>query len=327
MKHIVKKLLLVIGVVAGMSFSAQAQQNIELTQYIFNSLSVNPAYAGYKESWFAQAALRNQWTGLDGAPKTGQVSIDGIADPTHKRIGLGLQITADKLGPQSFTSIYGNYAYRLQLDEADTRRLSFGIGLGVTQDNLNGAILDPNDILDPNLIDHKTNSLNPNMRFGVYYNSPKWYLGASVLDLFSNNKSIESIQRKRHFYLITGAIMPLSTNLNLRPSLLIKEDFKGPTSIDLNAMFIFYDQLWLGAAYRTSATFWDKDYKSGQTALRDASSVAGIVQFSISDRFRIGYSYDYALGSLKSAQNGTHELSLGFLFPQKTSRLLSPRFF
>ncbi|WP_158800642.1 PorP/SprF family type IX secretion system membrane protein, partial [Pedobacter sp. L105] len=93
----------------------KAQQNIQFSQYIFNTMSVNPAYAGYKEEWFAQMALRNQWVGLPGAPKTGQVSIDGILDPQTTKHGVGLQITSDQLGAQSSTSITLNYAYRLQL--------------------------------------------------------------------------------------------------------------------------------------------------------------------------------------------------------------------
>jgi type IX secretion system PorP/SprF family membrane protein len=109
------------------------QQNIQFTQYIFNTLSVNPAYAGYKEEWFAQLGLRNQWVSMQGAPQTGQISIDGILDPVAKRQGLGFQITADRLGAQSATSAYANYAYRLRLNEEDTKRLSFGLGAGVTQ--------------------------------------------------------------------------------------------------------------------------------------------------------------------------------------------------
>src|SRR5690606_40072810 len=93
-----------------------AQQEIHFTQYIFNTLSVNPAYAGYKEQWFAQMALRNQWAGIDGAPKTGQFSIDGIVSPVTRNVGLGLQVTSDKLGPQANNTIYLNYAYRVRLN-------------------------------------------------------------------------------------------------------------------------------------------------------------------------------------------------------------------
>src|SRR5690606_31438294 len=120
-----------------------AQQNIQFTQYIFNSLSVNPAYAGYKEEWYAQLGLRSQWVGLEGAPQTASASIDGVSNPLNKKHGVGLQLTADKLGPQSATSIYANYAFRLRLDDEDTRRLSIGLAAGITQYSLDGALLDP----------------------------------------------------------------------------------------------------------------------------------------------------------------------------------------
>lgn len=104
------KHLLCILFLAGTSFiKAYAQQNIQFTQYIFNSLSVNPAYAGYKEEWFAQLGLRTQLVGIEGAPKTGQLSIDGLLDPDAKRHGIGFQLTADNLGAQSATSAYADY--------------------------------------------------------------------------------------------------------------------------------------------------------------------------------------------------------------------------
>ncbi|WP_449046862.1 PorP/SprF family type IX secretion system membrane protein [Parapedobacter sp.] len=114
MKRIITSVILVIGLAVSES---RAQQNVQFTQYIFNSMSVNPAYTGYKEEWFGQLGLRSQWVGLEGAPQTGLLSIDGVVDPISKRHGLGLQVIADKLGPQAATSAYANYAFRLRLNE------------------------------------------------------------------------------------------------------------------------------------------------------------------------------------------------------------------
>lgn len=335
-KDIIKKGVLALGLTVAVLLPAKAQQNIQFSQYIFNSLSVNPAYAGYKEEWFAQMALRSQWSGLDGAPQTGQLSIDGVADPTRKNIGLGLQLTADKLGAQSSTSVYANYAYRLRLDAEDTQRLSFGIGLGLTQFGLDGNKLRAKDPDDRELPIGKISSSIPDMRFGVYYSSPKWYVGASVMDMFSGNKSNEifkwdsnpagNLKRKRHFYLIAGTLLNLSEDTKLRPSLLVKEDFKGPTSLDLSAMVIFGDRFWLGGSYRTGISLWEKDYTKGQS-LSQQNSISAITQFYVSERFRIGYSYDYITSKLSSIQNGTHEITIGMTFPGKDKRLLSPRFF
>jgi type IX secretion system PorP/SprF family membrane protein len=332
LKHIVGMILL-----AGLFFAkeARAQQNIQFTQYIFNSLSVNPAYAGYKEEWFGQLALRSQWQGLEGAPKTGQASIDGILDPGSKRHGLGFQVSADKMGPQSATSVYANYAFRLRLDDMDTKRLSFGIGVGASQYGLNGAMLDPIEGDDPTILRGNESVISPDLRFGVHYSSPSWYAGLSVMDLLSGDKSNSifkydngnmGIARKRHLYLIAGALIDLDNDLKLRPSILVKEDFKGPTSLDLNAMFIFADRFWVGAGYRTGMTLWEKDYQQGQN-LSKLNSVSAIGQFYVNERLRIGYSYDYILSELSSLQNGTHEITLGLTFPQKGRRILSPRYF
>lgn len=315
---------------------AQAQQNIQFTQYIFNSMTVNPAYAGYKEDWFAQLALRSQWVGMDGAPKTGQVSVDGIIDPHHKRMGLGIQVTADKLGAQAATSLYANYAYRIKLDESDSQRLSFGIGLGLTQYNLNGSLLETNISDDPVLPAGSLSSYIPDLRFGVYYYNPKWYVGASVMDMLSGDQSnsifrwaddgTQNLQRKRHFYLIAGTLIPLGEDMNMRPSILLKDDFKGPTSLDLNAMFIFGERFWIGGGYRTGMSIWGSN-KEQDAHLSMMNSMSAITEFYVNDRLRVGYSYDYILSRLSSVQNGTHEITLGITFPGRAKRLLSPRYF
>lgn len=136
----------------------------------------------------------------------------------------------------------------------------------------------------------------------------------------------QNIKRKRHYYIMTGALFELSDGLKLRPSLLWKEDFKGPSSLDLNAMFVFADKFWIGGGIRTGVNLWDKAFRQGQT-LSNSNSLSGIVQFYASNRFRIGYSYDYITSGLSSVQNGSHEITLGLTFPSKLNRLLSPRFF
>lgn len=311
---------------------AKAQQNIQFSQYIFNSLSVNPAYAGYKEELFAQLALRTQWAGIKGAPQTGQFSLDGVTESTRKNVGLGVQLTADKTGAQSANSLYFNYAYRIRLDGDDTKRLSFGLAAGITNYTIDGASLRPVEEGDPSVTSGKLSSYVPDTRFGVYYSSPAYYIGASVMDMFSGDifkwdtGTQQNIKRKRHYYLMSGGLFNLSESLKLRPSLLWKEDFKGPSSLDLNAMLVFGDRLWLGGGVRTGVNLWKKEYREGQN-LSNANSISGIVQFYASNRFRIGYSYDYITSGLGSVQNGSHEITIGLTFPSKLNRLLSPRFF
>lgn len=313
-----------------------AQQNIQFSQYIFNTLSVNPAYAGYKEEWFAQMALRNQWTGLKGAPKTGQISIDGILDPQTTKHGVGLQITSDKLGPQSSNSITANYAFRLQLDDADTRRLSFGLGVGVAQYTLDGNELTTIDGGDQSLPTGNASSLVPDFRVGIYYTTPYWYLGISALNLLSGTKSIDDYRRNsdgiedninqaRHVYLVAGSLVNVSPDFRVRPSMMLREDFKGPTNADFNVMGIFSDRIWLGAGYRTSLKLFKKEYQNTDVSSQDA--LVGIAQFYVNERFRIGYSYDYAISKLNGYQSGTHEITLGLSFGKAPRASICPRVF
>ncbi|SKB43765.1 type IX secretion system membrane protein, PorP/SprF family [Sphingobacterium nematocida] len=318
--------------------TTQAQQNIQFTQYIFNSLSVNPAYAGYKEEWFAQVGLRSQWTGWSGAPKTGSISIDGVLDPINRRHGVGLQVTVDGLGAQSATSIYANYALRLQLDPEDTKRLSLGVAAGVTQYGLDGTKLDPVTGGDRVLPDGKVSTWVPDVRLGVYYATPKIYAGAAVHDLFSNSvdnedfvfnaNSLESLYKNVSLYVIAGGMISLEEGLHLRPSILIKDDFKGPTSLDANAMLIFNNKFWIGGGYRTRSRIFKRDYYDNSAMkLSSLNSVQGIVQFYATPRFRIGYSYDAMLNKMSGLQSGTHEVTLGIAFDRALKQILSPRFF
>lgn len=331
----IKKLLFVSLLCIGF-YETKAQQNIQFTQYMFNSLSVNPAYAGYKEEWFAQMALRNQWVGIDGSPKTGSLSIDGILDPDAKKMGLGLQITGDKIGPQSSISTYLNYAYRLQLDAEDTKRLSFGLGVGMSNYSLDGSVLRPLDEGDSQIPTSQFSNFIPDARVGVYYNTAKYYVGLSVTDLFSGDRSteffdwnaqtIENIKRKRHLYFIAGLLVNLTEDVKMRPSILVKEDFKGPTSLDINDMLIFKEKFWIGASYRTGINFGKQLYSQGQE-ITSVNSMSIVSQYFVSDDFRVGYSYDYTLNGLKSAQSGSHEITLGLTIPHKNQRIISPRFF
>jgi len=329
------KILLLLFCLNMLSKEADAQQNIQFSQYIFNTLSVNPAYAGYKEEWFVQSALRNQWTGLDGAPKTAQVSIDGILDPQTTKHGVGAQITSDKLGAQAATSFTLSYAFRLQMDDADTKRLSFGLGVGAAQYSLDGSALTTVDGSDQALPAGNTSNITPDFRVGVFYTTPYWYVGLSALDLFTDDDAVtdyrrnsayaDNIVRARHAYFIAGSLINVSPGLRIRPSVMFREDFKGPTNADFNVMGIFSDRIWLGAGYRTSMKIFKKEYQN--TDVSSQSAIVGIAQFYVNERFRIGYSYDYAVSKLSGYQSGTHELTVGIAFGKVPRAAICPRVF
>jgi len=322
--------------IIGINGRVNAQQNIQFSQYIFNTLSVNPAYAGYKEEWFAQTAVRNQWVGLQGAPKTAQVSLDGILDPQTTKHGVGVQLTSDQLGAQSSNSFTLNYAFRLQLDGADTRRLSFGLGLGVAQYSINGSALTTVDGDDQAVPSGNASSIVPDFRAGIYYTTPYWYVGFSALNLLNNANAVDNyrlnnsaysdnIVQTRHVYFIAGGLANISPDLRLRPSMMIREDFLGPTNADFNVMAIFSDRIWLGAGYRTSLKLFKKTYEN--TDVSSQAAIIGIAQFYVNERFRIGYSYDYATSKLLGYQSGTHELTVGVAFGKAPKASICPRVF
>jgi type IX secretion system PorP/SprF family membrane protein len=313
------------------TLQASAQQTVQFSQYVFNGLSVNPAYAGYKDAGYLNAVYRQQWTGLPGAPRTGGVSFDG---PVHNQnMGLGIQVLTDMLGPQKVYSIYASYAYQIALDVNRTRRLCFGLGVGASQYHLDGAALQYFDSQDAAFPGGGVNTITPDARFGIYYHSPSFYISASALDLFSNYLSAdykwqgynyENIRKTMHLYLSTGFMVPLNNELQLKPSVMIKDDLKGPTNIDLNAMMLIDHVFWIGGSYRTALPIWRKELPS---SLDPKNAASAIVEYYIADKYRIGYSYDMNINELAGAQGGSHEISIGIVFRPKKYSVSSPRYF
>ncbi|RPE08109.1 type IX secretion system membrane protein PorP/SprF [Chitinophaga lutea] len=328
-----KKGIIIIILCAAGVLPSYGQQNVQFSQYIFNGLSVNPAYAGYKEDLYLNAIYRHQWAGFPGAPRTGGVSADAATGRDNK-VGLGLQAMFDRLGPQESLSLYGSYSYRIPLDAGNTRRLCLGIGAGVTQYAIDGTALRYTDNDDMTIPLGKQSVWVPDARFGVYYYSPNFYAGASVMDLFSlytdasrytwKGENYATIRKTQHLYVTTGGMFTLSENLQLKPSLMVKEDFKGPTSIDLNAFLLISQRLWIGGSYRTSINLWGKEQFRD---LEKVDAASAMVEFYATEKLRIGYAFDLTLNQLASQQNGSHEVSLGFVIPSRKFIIRNPRYF
>lgn len=314
---------------------AAAQQNIQFSQYVFNGLSINPAYAGYKEDLYLNATYRHQWAGFPGAPRTGGVSLDGVTPGSESRVGLGGQVLFDQLGPQEALSFYGSYSYRIPLDAENTRRLCIGIGGGVTQYSIDGSALQYVDNDDVAIPTGKTSNWVPDARVGVYYYTSRFYAGVSVLDLFSlysdasrynwKGNNYSTIRKTQHLYLTAGTVFPLGEKLQLKPSFLVKEDFKGPTSIDLNAFLLIGERIWIGGSYRTNVNIWQKT--GLQRDLEEQNAASAMVEFYATKQLRIGYSYDLNVNKMAGYQGGSHEISLGFLLPSRKFAVQSPRYF
>ena len=284
-----KKVFILLIALVSLTMKAGAQQTIQFSQYVFNGLAVNPAYAGYKEDWTLNLSSRIQWAGINGAPQTETASVDGLPNSNNGNVGLGLIATVDRLGPESITSAYLNYAYRLRLDESDTKRLCFGIGLGLSQYSLSGAQFSATDPGDGSVPAGSVSQLSPDFRFGMYYYTPGFYAGASVFNLLGNSlvnltNNAPVVSEDRTLYLTAGTLVPLSGYVDLKPSFMIKEDFKGPTNIDLTGFLVLNKKVWLGASYQTGAIIFNKT--DLQSTLNETNAVSAIVQIYINDHFR-----------------------------------------
>jgi type IX secretion system PorP/SprF family membrane protein len=305
-----------------------AQQTIQLSQYIFNGLAVNPAYAGYKEDWTINLSSRLQWAGVDGAPKTSTLSVDGVTNPDNKTIGLGLLVSNDRLGPENNSSIYANYAFRIRLNNDDSQRLCLGVGIGAIVYSIDGSLFNTGNITDPSITTGVQNKLAPDFRVGIYYYSPLFYIGASGLnmvpDAYPDPVSI-FVKQVRTYYLTTGFIVPISPELNWKPSILIKEDFKGPTNVNAATYFLISDLIWVGASYSTSVALWNKPNLQSDLTRMDA--ITGIAAVNITPQCRFGYSYDFGTNKLPGYQTASHEISFTYSFKRAKGRILSPRYF
>lgn len=300
-----------------LSFAASAQQNPQYSQYIFNSMAINPAYTGTKGVLNINAFHRAQWTGIDGSPTTQALSVDGIT--SNERLGLGLNFTRDKIGAYSTTSAYANAAARVSVSARGT--LSLGIAAGVIQSKVDGSELGIVD--DPSIPSAPDVFYRPDVKVGLYFNTPRFYAGLSASDLIQF-KDVFQIEPIRHYYFTTGYVFEVSSFVKLKPSVLIKEDFNAPANVDLNGFVLLGDKLWLGSSYRTSMNLFNKNPEADPVKNRTAVALIGELQ--VTNALRLGYSYDRMINGLSGFHS--HEVSVGYYFFKKQdTKMLTPQYF
>jgi type IX secretion system PorP/SprF family membrane protein len=327
-KKMKKLILLIITTMISLLFpkGVVAQQDAQLSQYVFNGIYVNPAYAGYREQLNVNAFYHNQWTGIKGAPQTLSLVVDAIANSGN--VGLALQVSSDRIGAQRNTAAYANYAYRIRLKGDGSSRLALGVGIGVVQLGIDGALLNPN-IPEPDQPSGMQHTIVPDARAGVYYSDNRFFAGFSVDNLIAQYLDVDRFafvpQSKPHYYLSAGLMLPLSDNIQVKPSFLLKDDRGGPTSLDLSTFLVLGERLWVGGSYRTGVKLYNKSYLLKDLTSRNSAAAA--VQVFADQNFRIGYAYGFSVGSLKTNSGGTHEISVGYFFDKKEIRMLSPRNF
>lgn len=292
-----------------------AQQDMLYSQYIFNNLAINPAYAGYKEALNAHVFTRLQWLGIDGSPRVYSAIVDGIATESGN-VGWAGQVAGETKGASTTFSVYGTYAYRLALNNRGDR-LTFGLSAGLSYQQIDRDKLTPYEQNDPVLFELKGEA-RPDFRVGIYYDMPVFFAGLSVTNVFAN---FTYAKRVPHLYLTLGGMVKLSEVVSLKPSLLLREDFSGPTNADLNLFAVLADRVWLGVGYRTGIPF--KGNLESIDKLSVTNAISFIAQVHVTESLLLAYAYDHNLNGWPATQ----EISIAYTFKQKHRRSLTPRYF
>ncbi len=300
-------------------YGVYSQQDAQYTQYMYNTLSFNPAYTGSRGYLSSFLLHRSQWVGLDGAPSTQAL---GIHSPIgeKKRMGLGLSVVNDEIGPAQETYFNVNFSYTIQTSAEG--KLAFGISGGGHLLDIRFDELSAYTRGDPFLANNVDNKFSPQVGAGAYYYTEKTYLGVSVPNLLetdhfdegpqvSDNSASYLARERLHYHVIGGHVFDLSDNIKLKPAVLGKIVSGAPLQVDLSANFLINERATLGAAYRWNAAL---------------SFLAG---FQVNDQLMVGFAYDREVTDLGRTEfnDGSFEVFLQFELLRNVDRLITPRFF
>lgn len=291
------------------SVAGFAQQDAQFTQYMYNTININPAYAGSRGVMSVFGLYRTQWVGLDGAPETSSFSVN---TPVGNNVGLGVSLVNDKIGPTNENNLSADFSY--SIPTSATAKLSFGIKGSANIFKLDPTKLRPENQGDPQFQDFE-NKFTPNVGAGVYWHTDKAYVGLSVPNFIQTNRyddnDVAIYKDRINYYFIAGYVFDLDRyeTIKFKPALLTKMVEGSPLQVDASANFMFNDKFVIGVAYRWSA------------------SVSALAGFQITDSLYIGYAYDRETTKLVNYNSGSHEIFLRFEFLNKYGRITSPRFF
>jgi type IX secretion system PorP/SprF family membrane protein len=271
------------------------------TQYMFNGLAINPAYAGSHKSLDISLISRFQSPAVDGTPNTQTLSMhSGIKD---KKIGVGLMVITDKIGVTRQTGVYASFAYKISFSNSTLSLGLQGGGTGVRSDYSQLVIKQPGDPL----VAGDIKEFQPNIGAGVYYHTKFFYAGLSMpqmIDDVNNN-----ISQQRPVIFTSGVIFKLNEALMLKPNILLRTVEQNIVEINLNMNLLIQEVLWVGVSYRP------------------ASSVSGILEFQLTDQIRLGYAYDATISEFRRADSGSHEIMLNYQFRFNKKKAVNPKYF
>lgn len=308
MKKIILAVLVAIGI------EAQSQQLALFTEYMYNEVTLNPAYAGSHDVISATVLGRTQWVGSDfkGAPETFSMNVH--APLANKKIGVGLSLLQDQSGAQRNFNAMASASYIIPFANSD---LHFGLQVGAANHVTDVSNLNVHDY-DDSYIPTSGSGVLPNFGLGVYYFAKQFYIGASAPQLLNNQIKVggqEIASQVRHYFFNTGYVMDLTPSVKLKPTLFFKYVSNVDPQLDLTASFIIRDVFWVGAAWRTA---W---------ASKDSYDL--LLGIQATDQFKVGYSYDLTsnANALSQFNKGTHELVLNYRFSFDKKKIVTPRYF
>jgi type IX secretion system PorP/SprF family membrane protein len=288
--------------------SGMAQYFPIYSQYMMNGLAINPAYAGSRDVLSATLLGRQQWYGFNGAPRN--LAFGAHMPLKNAKSAVGIQVHNETLGIERNTGVFGIYAHRFRVGNG---KIALGMKAGISfinEDISKVSLKTPSG--DAAFDDIKEGMVMPNFGFGVYYSDDKFFGGLSLPAILNYNSGGQSTNRLKstNFLLTGGYLWKVSDVLKLKPSTLIKYRTGSPTQFDLNLNWIFFknDMLWVGNSYRYN------------------EAIVTLVEIQITRQFRLGYSYDYSVGPLKTFSSGSHEIMIRYEWRDRVNTL-NPLYF
>lgn len=304
-----KLLLLTLFLALGNAELAKAQQDEQMSLYMYNPLYFNPAYAGSRQSLSAVGLARVQWTSFEGAPTSQWVSIHSPI--LFKSLGVGGHMVNDQIGSRKRTAAYLDFSAGIKLNNQNSR-LAAGLSVGFDAISYDFSDTQVNDPSDP-YFGQQFSATKPNVGAGLYYYNDKYFIGLSsprILEIKANdvNAIIETLN-KRHFFLSAGYVFDLNSVLKLKPATLMKYTPNAPISVDVNVNLLMYDRVWTGLMYRFH------------------ESIGANIVVKVKEALSVGYVYDFPINGLQTFQGGSHEFLLQYDFNFKNRVYTSPRYF
>jgi type IX secretion system PorP/SprF family membrane protein len=314
--HTILRLIIPLQIVFTLLACQQATAQTEpmYSQYMYNMLGVNPAYAGNREALSLNFFQRNQWNGIKGAPKTTSVSMDQSIK--EGKIGWGVQVYDDRLGVEAATGFNGMLSTRIQVSEKGI--LSGGLSFGLMNYRINlNDVQNRNNPNDPSFISiNNPSSWTPSIGMGIYYNTDRFYAGVSTPSILKSRLAsyedfVSSIDKSNAFHLFanTGYVFDVNEDLKLKPSTMVKMVSGAPIEADINLNVWLKDILGIGGSYRTGDAF------------------VSMVELQATSNLRFGYAYDMPFNPLKYFTKGSHELILRYEFGNYKTKIKSTRYF